>query len=62
MTLVCHLKTTTEALLQHPMCKLGRKVYQGSSERWKRYKPYLNGALDRLGVDESVIEMRHGVS
>jgi hypothetical protein len=24
-----------------------KKVYQGSSELWKRYKPYLNGALDR---------------
>ncbi|MDC1117274.1 sulfotransferase, partial [Luminiphilus sp.] len=29
-----------------------QKVYQRSSERWKRYKPYLNGALDRLGVDQ----------
>ncbi|OUV60213.1 MAG: hypothetical protein CBC82_08750, partial [Cellvibrionales bacterium TMED122] len=28
-----------------------QKVYQGSSERWKRYKPYLNGALDCLGAD-----------
>ena len=28
-----------------------QQVYQGSSERWKRYKPYLNGALDCLGVD-----------
>ena len=28
-----------------------QKVYQGSSERWKRYEPYLNGALDCLGVD-----------
>jgi hypothetical protein len=28
-----------------------KKVYQGSSERWKRYKPYLNGALDRLDVE-----------
>jgi tetratricopeptide (TPR) repeat protein len=28
-----------------------QKVYQGSSERWKRYKPYLNGALDRFGLD-----------
>jgi tetratricopeptide (TPR) repeat protein len=27
------------------------KVYQGSSDRWKRYKPYLNDALDRLSVD-----------
>ena len=29
-----------------------QKVYQGSSERWKRYEPYLNGALDCLGVDK----------
>ena len=27
-----------------------QRVYQGSSERWKRYKPYLNGALDDLGA------------
>ncbi|MDA9721885.1 tetratricopeptide repeat protein [Luminiphilus sp.] len=25
-----------------------RKIYKGSSEKWKRYKPYLNGALDHL--------------
>ena len=29
-----------------------QKIYQGSSERWKRYEPYLNGALDCLGVDK----------
>ncbi|MDA9722360.1 sulfotransferase, partial [Luminiphilus sp.] len=28
-----------------------RKVYQGSSEKWKRYKPYLNGALDHFSAD-----------
>ena len=28
-----------------------QRVYQGSSERWKRYNPYLNGALDGLGID-----------
>ena len=28
-----------------------RKVYQGSSEKWKRYKPFLNGALDQLSAD-----------
>ncbi len=27
-----------------------KKVYSGSSEKWKRYKPYLNGALDHLSV------------
>ena len=27
-----------------------QKVYQGSSEKWKRYLPFLNGALDSLGV------------
>ena len=25
-----------------------QKVYQGSSEQWKKYKPFLNGALDGL--------------
>ena len=23
-----------------------QKVYQGSSEQWKKYQPFLNGALD----------------
>jgi len=27
-----------------------QKVYQGSSEKWKRYKPYLNGALDHFSA------------
>ncbi|MEK9877261.1 MAG: sulfotransferase, partial [Betaproteobacteria bacterium] len=25
-----------------------QKIYKGSSERWKRYQPYLNGALDHF--------------
>ena len=25
-----------------------QKVYQGSSEQWKKYQPFLNGAFDRL--------------
>jgi hypothetical protein len=25
-----------------------KKVYQGSSEQWKKYQPFLNGALDGL--------------
>jgi tetratricopeptide (TPR) repeat protein len=29
-----------------------QKVYQGSSERWKRYKPYLKGALDHFSADK----------
>ena len=29
-----------------------QKVYQGSSERWKRYKPYLNGALNHFSADK----------
>ena len=29
-----------------------KKVYQGSSERWKRYGPYLNGVLDHLSADK----------
>ena len=28
-----------------------QKVYQGSSELWQRYRPYLNGALDHLSSD-----------
>ena len=28
-----------------------QRVYQGSSKKWKRYRPYLNGALDHLSVD-----------
>ena len=28
-----------------------QKGYKGSSEKWKRYKPYLNGALDRFSAD-----------
>tara|TARA_B100000989_G_scaffold237767_1_gene184662 strand:- start:105 stop:368 length:264 start_codon:yes stop_codon:yes gene_type:complete len=24
------------------------KIYQGSSEQWKRYKQFLNGALDNI--------------
>jgi len=27
-----------------------QKVYKGSSEKWKRYLPFLNGALDHLSV------------
>ena len=25
-----------------------QKVYQGSSEQWKKYQPFLNGAFDEL--------------
>ena len=28
-----------------------QKVYQGSSKKWRRYLPFLNGALDHLRVD-----------
>ena len=28
-----------------------QKVYRGSSELWKRYRPYLSGALDHLSPD-----------
>ena len=27
-----------------------REVYQGSSERWKHYRPFLNGALDHFAA------------
>jgi hypothetical protein len=26
-----------------------QKIYQRSSDRWKRYRPFLNGALDQFG-------------
>jgi len=26
--------------------QIRKKVYQGSSQQWKNYKPFLNGALD----------------
>ena len=29
------------------------KVYQGSSEKWKRYRPYLDGALDHFSSGNS---------
>ena len=29
-----------------------QRVYQGSSEKWKRYLPFLNGALDHLSVGD----------
>ena len=26
------------------------KVYQGSSQQWRKFEPYLNGAFDQLNV------------
>tara|TARA_B100000902_G_C27288835_1_gene905984 strand:+ start:469 stop:2124 length:1656 start_codon:yes stop_codon:yes gene_type:complete len=28
--------------------QIRKKIYQGSSERWKKFKPFLNGTLDNL--------------
>jgi hypothetical protein len=28
--------------------QIREKVYQGSSQQWKKYKPFLNGAFDSL--------------
>ena len=28
--------------------QIRRKVYQGSSEKWQKYRPYLDGILDHL--------------
>jgi hypothetical protein len=28
--------------------QIRKKVYQGSSQQWEKYKPFLNGALDGL--------------
>ena len=27
-----------------------QRLYQGSSDKWKRYRPYLNGALDHFSA------------
>ena len=34
--------------------QIRQKVYRGSSEKWKRYRPYLNGALDHLSGSDNV--------
>ena len=41
----------TRAVATASSAQVRQKIYQGSSERWKRYKPYLNGALDHFGAD-----------
>ena len=41
----------TRAVATASNAQVRQKMYQGSSERWKRYKPYLNGALDHFGAD-----------
>jgi len=28
--------------------QIRKKVYKGSSQQWKKYQPFLNGALDDL--------------
>ena len=28
--------------------QIRKKIYKGSSQKWKKYKPFLNGALDCL--------------
>ena len=30
-----------------------QRLYQGSSDKWKRYRPYLNGALDNFSADSN---------
>ena len=32
------------------LAQVRQHVYQGSSERWKRYRPYLDGVFDRFGA------------
>ena len=41
----------TRAVATASKAQVRQKVYQGSSEKWKRYLPFLNGALDHLRVD-----------
>ena len=38
------------AIATASFAQVRQKMYQGSSERWKRYRPYLNGVLDQLSV------------
>ena len=38
------------AIATASFAQVRQKMYQGSSERWKRYRPYLNGVLDQLSA------------
>ncbi len=40
----------TRSVATASSAQVRQKVYQGSSEKWKRYRPYLNGALDHFSV------------
>ena len=57
--LIAHLDLTWEEACLSPhenkrsvktasQLQVRKKVYQGSSEAWRKYEPYLNGAFDTL--------------
>ena len=41
-------QTNKRAISTASNFQVREKVYQGSSEKWKVYEPYLNGAFDSL--------------
>ena len=41
-------QNNTRSVATASALQIRQKVYQGSSEQWKKYQPFLNGALDDL--------------
>ena len=41
-------QNNTRSIATASNLQVRQKVYQGSSEQWKKYQPFLNGALDYL--------------
>ena len=41
-------QNNTRSITTASSAQVRQKVYQGSSERWKNDRPFLNGALDDL--------------
>ena len=43
-------QNNTRSITTGSNLQVRQKVYQGSSEQWKKYKPFLNGAFDGLSL------------
>jgi hypothetical protein len=41
-------QNNTRSVATASSLQVRQKVYQGSSEQWKKYEPFLNGAFDGL--------------
>ena len=41
-------QNNTRSVATASMLQVRQKVYQGSSEQWKEYQPFLNGEFDEL--------------